>query len=172
LLSETAAAVRRRDIVVHVLTGGGTGTSAIDAANGGLTEIQPGGYIFMDARYGEIEWDQGAPVPFEKSLTLLAGVISRPAPDRAILDMGYKAVSSDGGKPVPIEVPGAEFSFAGEEHGQLSYADGPCPLDIGDKVSFWPSHCDTTVNLYDLFIVTRGELVETVWPIAARGRVQ
>lgn len=169
-LLQTAEMVRGRGHRVEVLTGGGTGTSVIDAAQKGLTEIQPGGYIFMDSRYGEIAWDDGAKTPFEKSLTLMASVISRPAADRAILDMGYKAVSSDGGLPVPIDVPGAAFSFAGEEHGQLSWNGAPCPLAIGDKVSFWPSHCDTTVNLYDRYIVTRGDVVEDVWDIPARGR--
>ena len=72
---------------------------------------------------------------------------------------------------MPIDAPGATFSFGGEEHGQLAY-DGTCPLTIGDKVSFWPSHCDTTVNLHDQFTVTRDGAVEHTWPIAARGRVQ
>ena len=170
-LLETAEQVRGRGIEVAVLTGGGTGTSVIDAARGGLTEIQPGGYIFMDSRYGGIEWDDGNPTPFEKSLTLRATVISRPAANRAILDMGYKAVSSDGGLPVPIDAPGATFGFAGEEHGELTY-EGACPLEIGDAVAFWPSHCDTTVNLYDRYVCIRGGIVEAVWEIAARGRVQ
>ena len=171
LLLETAEQVRGRGIEVAVLTGGGTGTSVIDAARGGLTEIQPGGYIFMDSRYGGIEWDDGNPTPFEKSLSLLATVISRPAANRAILDMGYKAVSSDGGLPVPIDAPGADFGFAGEEHGQLVY-DGACPLEIGDAVAFWPSHCDTTVNLYDRYVCIRNGAVEAVWEIAARGKSQ
>lgn len=171
-LLATAGLVRDAGIKVEVLTGGGSGTSVIDTARGGLTEIQPGGYIFMDSRYGGIEWDGGGTIPFEKSLSLLAGVISRPAPDRAILDMGYKAVSSDGGPPVPIDAPGAEFGFAGEEHGQLGYPGGACPLEIGDKVAFWPSHCDTTVNLYDHYVCTRGGVVERLLDIPARGKSQ
>ncbi len=170
-LLETAEQVRGLGMEVAVLTGGGTGTSVIDAAQGGLTEIQPGGYIFMDSRYGGIEWDDGNPTPFEKSLTLLATVISRPDANRAILDIGYKAVSSDGGLPVPIDAPGASFGFAGEEHGQLAY-EGACPLEIGDVVAFWPSHCDTTVNLYDRYVCIRGGAVAAVIDIAARGRVQ
>ncbi len=171
-LLATAELVRGAGIKIEVLTGGGSGTSVIDAARHGLTELQPGGYIFMDQRYGGIEWDSGGTIPFEKSLTLLAGVISRPAPDRAILDMGYKAVSSDGGLPAPIDLPGAEFSFAGEEHGQLSWAGGTCPLNLGDKVAFWPSHCDTTVNLYDQYVCTRGGMAERLLDIPARGKSQ
>lgn len=171
-LAATAELIRGAGIPCDYLTGGGTGTSVIDAAVGGLTELQPGGYLFMDARYREIEWDDGNRTPFEQSLTVLASVISRPTADRCIIDMGLKAVSSDGGPPVPLDVAGAAFRFAGEEHGELSWPDGPCPLTLGDKATFVPTHCDTTVNLYDRFIVTRGEEVTDVWDIAARGRVQ
>ena len=171
-LEETAALVRDQGLAVELLTGGGTGTSVIDAALGGLTELQPGSYIFMDSRYREIEWADRAAQPFENALTILGTVISRPAPDRAIVDVGYKAASSDGGPPAPIELPGASFTFAGDEHGQLAFAGGACPLAVGDTVHLTPSHCDTTVNLYDRYIVTRDGVVEDVWEIAARGRVQ
>lgn len=171
-LTGTAEQVRAAGIPCDYLTGGGTGTSVIDAAAGGLTELQPGGYLFMDARYREIEWDDGNLTPFEQSLTVLTSVVSKPAANRCILDMGLKAVSSDGGPPVPLDVPGATFKFAGEEHGELTWQDGECPLALGAKVSFVPTHCDTTVNLHDRFIVTSGDIVTGVWDIAARGRLQ
>ncbi len=172
LLLETATLIRANGIEVPVLTGGGSGTSAIDAAAHGLTELQPGGYIFMDARYRQVDWEDGDKIPFESSLTVLASVISRPAPNRAILDMGLKSISSDQGPPVPLDLPGAQFKFAGEEHGELFWEEGDCPLENGDKVRFVPTHCDTTVNLYDQFIAYAGEDVTDVWPIPARGRSQ
>lgn len=170
-LQETAEDVRRAGFAIEVLTGGGTGTSAIDIALGGLNELQPGSYVFMDSRYGAIEWQGGGRTPFENSLTVLGTVISRPAPERAIVDVGYKAASSDGGPLAAVDLPGATFSFKGDEHGQLAFP-GACPLAIGDKVTLIPSHCDTTVNLYDNYIVTRDGVVEDVWEIAARGRIQ
>lgn len=171
-LTRTADLIRDAGIPCDYLTGGGTGTSVIDAAAGGLTELQPGGYLFMDARYREIEWDDGDRTPFEQSLTMLASVISKPAENRCIIDMGLKAISSDGGPPVPLDLPGASFKFAGEEHGELSWESEPCPLGIGDQVRFVPTHCDTTVNLHDRFIVTSSKAVTGVWDIAARGRLQ
>ncbi len=172
LLMATADEVRAAGIKIEVLTGGGTGTSAIDIALAGLTELQPGSYIFMDSRYAAIEWTGGAPTPFENALTVLGTVISRPAADRCIVDVGYKAASSDGGPPRPLDLDGAVFSVAGDEHGQLAFSGATTPLGIGDKVSFLPSHCDTTVNLYDQYIVSRHGLVDAVWEISARGRVQ
>ena len=167
----SARSVREAGLEVAVLTGGGTGTAAIDAAAGGLTELQPGSYIFMDTNYSAIEWDDAPAPPFENALTVLAGVLSRPAPDRAILDTGTKAISGDGGAPRAADFADAEFRFAGDEHGQLTFP-GEAPLRVGDKTTLLPSHCDTTVNLHDRFIVTRGGEVEAVWEIAARGRSQ
>ena len=171
-LMDTADHLERASIEIDILTGGGSGSSIIDSALGRYSELQPGSYVFMDSRYRHAQWPGGAPCPFENALTILGTVISRPATDRAIVDVGYKAASSDGG---PIVVAGnmdAEFSFAGDEHGQLFFPGGTCPLALGDKITFLPSHCDTTVNLYDGYIVTRDGLVEDVWEIAARGRVQ
>ena len=65
----------------------------------------------------------------------------------------------------------ATFGFMGDEHGKLTFENG-CPLAPGDKVELIPSHCDTTINLHDVYYVTRGGYVVAVWPIAARGRVQ
>ena len=171
-LMETADHLKRNNIEVDILTGGGSGSSIIDTALGGYTELQPGSYVFMDSRYRSAQWPGGAATPFENSLTILGTVISRPATDRAIVDVGYKAASSDGGPIVPLGYENAEFTFAGDEHGQLFFPGGTCPLALGDKVTFLPSHCDTTVNLYDRYIVTRDGTVEDVWEISARGRVQ
>ena len=171
-LLETAEHVRKRGLAIEALTGGGTGSSVIDCALHGLTELQPGSYIFMDSKYAAIEWDGAPRPPFENALFVLGTVISRPGKDRAIVDVGMKAASSDGGPILPIDLPGASFAFAGDEHGQLSFAGSPCPLEIGDKVWFVPSHCDTTVNLYDRYVAVRAGLVEEVWDIEARGRVQ
>ena len=167
----SARLVREAGLGVEVLTGGGTGTSAIDAAVGGLTELQPGSYIFMDTNYSAIEWDGAPAPPFENALTLLAGVLSKPAANRVILDSGMKAISGDGGAPRAADHAEAEFRFGGDEHGQLTFA-GEAPLKVGDKAMLLPSHCDTTVNLHDRFIVTRKGEVEEVWEIAARGRSQ
>ena len=172
LLTTTADDVRAAGIKIEVLTGGGTGTSVIDVALAGLTELQPGSYIFMDSRYTTIEWLGGTPTPFENALTVLGTVVSRPATDRCIVDVGYKAASSDGGLPLPIGLEGVIFSFAGDEHGQLQFSDKARMPAIGDKVSFIPSHCDTTANLYDQFIVTRKDHIEAIWDISARGRLQ
>ena len=172
LLLESADLVRRRGHDPQVLTGGGTGSSATDIALHGLTELQPGSYVFMDATYRRIHWDAaGALAPFDSALTILTGVVSRNARDRIIVDAGWKSASSDSGMPLVKAIGGAAFTFAGDEHGKLALPDG-VKIAAGDKLEIVPSHCDTTVNLYDHYLCMRNGKVESILPVAARGRTQ
>jgi 3-hydroxy-D-aspartate aldolase len=40
-----------------------------------------------------------------------------------------------------------------------------------DKIRLIRGQCDSTVNLYDWYVSARGNRVEQVWPITARGVV-
>jgi len=44
-------------------------------------------------------------------------------------------------------------------------------LGLGDNIRLIPGHCDPTVNLYDWCVWIRGNRVEQLWPITARGAV-
>lgn len=171
-LEEAVNAVEDAGIRVEVKTGGGTGTAPFDMARGLLTEIQPGSYVFMDAMYGEIGWPDANQPPFGQALHILTTVISKPVPGRAVTDAGLKAASSDHGPPVPSGRDDLEYGFGGDEHGIVSAGGGAVPLEIGEKLRLTPSHCDTTVNLYDQYIVVQGDDVVDVWPVDARGKVQ
>ncbi len=43
---------------------------------------------------------------------------------------------------------------------------------MGEKLEVIVPHCDPVVNLYDQVYATRDDVVEEVWPIAARGAAQ
>jgi 3-hydroxy-D-aspartate aldolase len=43
-------------------------------------------------------------------------------------------------------------------------------LNILDNIRLVPGHRDPTVNLYDWYVGIRGNRVEQLWPITARGR--
>ena len=166
-------AIEKAGIGVPVKTGGGTGTSPFDLARGLLTEIQPGSYVFMDSRYGGIGWPGTNAPPFEQALFILTTVVSKPLPGRAVVDAGLKSASSDHGPPVVHDANGGVFDFGGDEHGIITMAGGgDVPLEVGDRLRLVPSHCDTTVNLYDQYVVVQGDAVVDVWPVDARGRVQ
>jgi D-serine deaminase-like pyridoxal phosphate-dependent protein len=156
---------------LQLLSVGGTGTYNIDCDVPGVTEIQPGSYIFMDAHYSSIGGiDSDAFSDFGNALTVLATVISRPAKGRAITDGGNKALSTDESMPVPKGLTGISYRPGGDEYGVLTVKNANRPLAVGDKVEFIVGHCDTTVNLHDIFYGVRKGVVEKQWAIAARGR--
>lgn len=163
---ETKRMVERAGIAVPTLTGGGTGTYLITggAVQSGYTEIQPGTYPTMDARYSAQMGDE----PFGPALGLLATCVSRSA-GRAVLDAGTKAISVDYGAPPVKGRPGLAYQpgRGGDEHGVILFQDDE--LRVGDRVELYPSHGCTTFNLHNWLYGIRGDYVEAVWKIAARG---
>jgi D-serine deaminase-like pyridoxal phosphate-dependent protein len=154
------------------ITGAGTGTFEFEAGSGVYTELQCGSYIFMDADYGRnLDRDGAATRAFEPSLFVWAAVMSRPNEERAIVDAGLKALAFDSGPPAVWDEPAAVYDRASDEHGRLLVKSATNRLKLGDKVKLVPGHCDPTVNLYDWYVAVRGERVEAIWPIVARGAV-
>jgi D-serine deaminase-like pyridoxal phosphate-dependent protein len=153
-----------------LVTGGGTGTHAIDAELGVFNELQVGSYVFMDRQYNECDLRGEAKAPFETSLFVDARVISANAPGMATIDSGFKALATDGGAPsIASGAPtGAMFVFMGDEHAALIAPD--YTPHIGDAVSLAVPHCDPTVNLYDFYHVVDGATLVAIWPVSARGR--
>jgi D-serine deaminase-like pyridoxal phosphate-dependent protein len=171
-------ATRTRDLLARNgiecanITGAGTGTFEFESASGVYTELQCGSYIFMDADYGKnLDRDGQATRAFEPSLFVWATVMSRPAEERAIVDAGLKALSVDSGMPTLWDEPAAFYDRASDEHGKLTITSATNRLKLGDKVKLVPGHCDPTVNLYDWYVGVRGDRVEAIWPIVARGAV-
>ena len=166
----TAELLARHGLTCEMVTGAGTGTYRFETASGVYNEIQAGSYIFMDADYAKNLGPDGNPwSEFEHSLFVWATVMSRPTPERAVLDAGHKAVSVDAGLPRVVGMPDVEYVRAADEHGKLALRDPSRAMDIGEKVRLIPGHCDPTVNLYDWFVGYRNDRVEAIWPIAARG---
>jgi D-serine deaminase-like pyridoxal phosphate-dependent protein len=134
-----------------------------------VTERRPGTYIYFDRMQvaaGAASWDDCA-------FTVLATVVSRPTPSRAVLDTGSKSLSSDIGS---LEgyglVAGTELTikFLNEEHGVIETTEPFDSLRIGQRVRVIPNHVCVVSNLFDKVHLIRGnEVVETV-PVAARGR--
>ena len=85
-----------------------------------------------------------------------------------MVDAGLKAHSVDSGMPLVVGVPGAAYTKASDEHGVIQL-DGPGTVKLGQKLRLIPGHCDPTVNLYDWLVCCRGDRVEAIWPISARG---
>ncbi len=164
----TTALLDKAGIARGKVTGAGTGTYLFEAASEVYDEIQPGSYIFMDADYARNDWTESGIPRFEHSLFVWTTVMSRPAPDRAVVDAGLKASSIDSGMPRVAGAQGVEYVKASDEHGVLQLNGAP-GYAVGDKLRLIPGHCDPTVNLYDHYVCIRNDRVEAMWPITARG---
>ncbi len=162
VLTNVKETLEKNGIEVKIVSAGGTGTYDVAGAFPGVTEVQAGSYILMDSKYRGVLQD------FECALTLLSTVTSRPDEETAIIDAGMKAMTFEFGMPELVGVDGAFVSFLSEEHGHLYIEDAD--LKVGQKVELIPSHCCTTINLHDNFYAVRGDHVEAVWPISARGK--
>ena len=171
-LSGVIAALREAGAKIGVVTGGGTGSFAADAAQGVLTEVQPGSYAFMDRDYRDaLKADpDGA---FEQALAIAATVISANHPQWVTVDAGLKAFATDGPLPVPLTPKFADsaYRFFGDEHGRLMRPAGQA-VARGERVDFVPPHVDPTLDRYDVIHFVRGDVLEEIAPIEARGASQ
>jgi D-serine deaminase-like pyridoxal phosphate-dependent protein len=170
-LSAVVQALRGRGHGCPIITGGGTGTSSADLELGVLNEVQPGSYVFMDNQYADA-LGEDADGAYATSLFVHAQVISANAPKWVTIDAGQKAFATDGPKPRPATGPFErdDYFFFGDEHGGLMRPGGPVAL--GQRVELSVPHCDPTVDRYDRFHLIRGDVLEAIVPIDARGRSQ
>ena len=174
LAVETRRLIEREGLECSLVTGGSTGTYNIDSEIDGVTELQPGSFIFMDVQYSRIGGQDGSPVyrDFKNSLFVITTVIHK-RKGNAIVDAGVKSFSTDSPLfPEAKGVAGIAYSWAGDEYGRLDLSGASSDLDVGDRVDFVVPHCDPSVNLYDRIYGIRGDSVETAWKITARGMSQ
>jgi len=171
-LTDAIEALKAAGLAPPIVTGGGTGTHAIDAELGLFTELQVGSYVFMDRQYGDCALREDDASPFETSLMIDARVISASYPMLVTVDAGLKAFATEAGPP-PILAgapEGSAYRFMGDEHGAIVPPRGVEPPKLGERVTLAAPHCDPTVNLYEAYHVVRGDTLEAIWPVTARGR--
>ena len=170
---EVAEALRRRGHTGVRDVSVGSSPSAPHAAGvTGVTEVRPGVYVFNDRKQVSI----GAARLEDCALTVLATVVSRPRPDRVIIDAGIKAFAGEdygwGSYGQLLDQPGTILSWAAEEHGVIQVGPtNPDPgLRIGDKVRIIPNHGCGTTNMHDVVYAVQGETVRDTWRVAGRGK--
>jgi len=167
------AALERAGLRPGVVSGGSTPTAFQAHEIRGVTEIRPGTYVYNDREIVST----GAAARGECAFTVLATVVSTSVPGQAVIDAGSKALGRE-----PLRVgDGAGFGelldhaevtvkAMSEEHGILDLAKSDWRPGVGDRVRIIPNHVCIVSHLNDFIYGIRGDRVETVWPIAARGR--
>lgn len=149
------------------------GTPSMKTVPGGtvVTEYRPGTYIYNDRSLVS----RGACTLNDCALVVAATVVSRPTPDRAILDAGSKTLSSDllgqTGYGMLRDYPDAVITGLSEEHGHVDLSACTRRPEVGETVAILPNHACVVTNLFDQVHLNRsGTYVETVH-VDARGRV-
>ena len=168
--TETYDLMKRSGLNTGIFSGGGTGTYNIDHETRGLTDIQVGSYVFMDAQYLAIG-GSGSDLysDFDTSLTILTTVLNAQYEGRVTTDAGAKACTINQPWPIVKGETGMSYTSGSDEFGTLRYDDPSRTYKLGDKLELIVSHCDPVVNLYDQMYGVRNDRVEAVWRIAARG---
>jgi len=162
--------LHRRRLPVPRIVVGGTPTFACWAAQH-LPNLQcsPGTCVLHDANYAR----KFPVLGFTPAAVVLTRVVSRPAPDRITLDLGYKAICADppaGQRCVFPQLPDARQVLHNEEHLVLE-----TPLaeryQPGDALVAIPAHICPTCALHDFAWIVENGRIATRWPIAARIRL-
>lgn len=141
--------------------------SSIPAA----TEHRIGTYIYNDRSLVE----RGICTHADCALTVVATVVSRPTADRAIIDAGSKALTSDllnlEGYGYVKDAPDAIITALHEEHGIIDLSSTDWDPSVGDLVSIIPNHACVVSNLFDNVILIENDGSRTTQCVSARGKV-
>lgn len=171
-LAEAKALAARAGLETRTVSTGGSPDMWRDEGLEGATEYRAGTYIYFDralARYGACTLDDCA-------LSVLATVVSRPTPERAMLDAGSKALTSDllglQGHGIVRALGDAPVYELSEEHGFLDVSGAAEKPQVGDTVRIVPNHVCPVTNLFDRVVFVRGEEVLGAVRVDARGTVQ
>jgi D-serine deaminase-like pyridoxal phosphate-dependent protein len=170
VLRQALDSLNQAGLRAEIISGGGTPAAAYAHEVPELTELRVGTYVFND--WGHVL--SGQSTLDDCAMHVLATVVSHAVPERMILDCGSKTLaadSRDGQYGYIVEYPQARIYKLSEEHAHVDVTACPIPPSIGERVHVVPVHTCVVTNLADRLYGIRGDQVEVVWPVAARGRV-
>ncbi len=154
-----ADACRDAGLEVAIVSGGGSGTYKTTPFITGMSEIQAGGAIFCDVIYQS--WGvETTPCLFVRTI-----VSSRPAPDRIVIDAGFKTLPVWHAQPRGIGLPAVKSHVSSAEHGIVTLADADEGVKVGDMLDFIVGYTDSTIILHRKLYGIRQGVVEVVWDV-------
>ncbi len=175
LLAAAIRELKQAGFEVRIVSGGSTPALFHSHEIAGLNEIRPGTYIFNDRNtmlMNACSLDDCAG-------SILTTVVSTAKKGQVIIDGGSKTFSSD--RPVTaaevsfghiVDSPEAVFTKMNEEHGYVDIRRCQRDFTVGDRVRIIPNHICVAMNLHEFVYGIRGDLVEQVWKVEGRGKLQ
>lgn len=170
-LSETMELLAGKGIDCPIRSSGGSPDFYAAHLVPSATEHRAGTYVYNDrsmVRAAHCNID-------DLAMHVLATVVSKPTADRAVLDSGSKALTSDllGFSDYGLieGYEGAKIVSLSEEHAVVDLSGCSSRPEIGDVVKVVPNHTCVVSNLFDRMVFHRNGIVTRVEKIAARGTV-
>jgi D-serine deaminase-like pyridoxal phosphate-dependent protein len=164
--------IGRSGMQTAVISSGGSPDMWKDEGLAHVTEYRVGTYIYFDRALAE----RGTCTYDDCALSVLATVVSRPTDQRALIDAGSKALTSDllglTAYGIVRQLDHAKVYDVNEEHGYLDVSAITDKPRVGDLLRVTPNHVCPVVNLFDKVVFIRGEEVLGAVKVDARGRVQ
>lgn len=153
-------------VEVPVIVAGGTPTFPIHARRAGV-ECSPGTSVFWDLGYDTLLPD----MDFLPAVLVLTRVISKPAANILCLDLGHKAIASEGPHPRVefLELPDARATGHSEEHLTVE-TPRAAEYSVGTPLYGIPWHICPTVALHQEAVVVRDGRAQERWQVVARAR--
>jgi D-serine deaminase-like pyridoxal phosphate-dependent protein len=170
--SEAMSLLAGAGIPCPVVSHGGTPSLFEGHRVPAATEYRAGTYVYNDRSMIRA----GHCTEADCAMTILATVVSRPAPGRAVIDAGVKTLTSDllgfTDYGLVVGFPDAVIKALSEEHGviDISACNDAFP-SIGEKIRIIPNHTCVVTNMFDTMVFHRDGVVTRVEDIAARGLV-
>lgn len=170
-----AEILRAAGYPIDVVAIGSTPTVRRGTPQPGITEIRPGNYVFNDG----LQVALGSARLEDCAVSVLTTVISRPVPNRAVVDCGSKVLALDRGAHASDILTGFGLvkghptwvvERLSEELAVLRLPD-EAQIRIGDRLQIIPNHACPVVNLFDEMIGVRHGRVERSFRVDARGGV-
>tara|TARA_B100000809_G_C15140172_1_gene532816 strand:- start:8430 stop:9554 length:1125 start_codon:yes stop_codon:yes gene_type:complete len=181
ILRALALDAQKAGIPIQEISVGATPTARFSLEENEITELRPGNYVFLDLTQVALQ----SATTSNCSLTVLSTIVSRPSPDRLVLDAGSKTLSSDhargpnahrgfgavlqtdSGKDIN---PNLVIERLSEEHAVVSVTGCEHSLTAGQRVRLIPNHACVVTNLVDyIHFVDEDSLIETI-RVDARGK--
>lgn len=171
----TADEIARRGLNTSVVSVGSSASFRFALEFEGITQARPGTYVFNDRTQVAL----GSATYDDVAASIVTTVVSRPSPDRAILDIGSKVLTSD-----LMLVAEPEPTYGGitghldwklirlsEEHAVLALPEDAA-LPVGARLRVVANHICPVINLANEVTVVDDGAVVDHWSIKARGLVR
>jgi D-serine deaminase-like pyridoxal phosphate-dependent protein len=167
--------LKRAGLEPKIVSGGSTPTLFHSHEVAELNEIRPGTYVYNDMNSVR----EGACALEDCAASIMTTVVSTAKKGQMIVDGGSKTFSSDRSVTPGentfgrlVEAPEANFRAMNEEHGYVDITHAGREFAVGDRVHIIPNHICVAVNLHEQAYGIRGDVVEKVWKVEARGKLQ